>query len=141
MLLADEILQRATIEENRWAGARALARAQRNSYTGVLKKHGVAGKGYMHCTEAVYTNLLGGKSFQLRVQRGLPMKANLRDSMDIAELSFVMAAEALSAERIEEERRFGNIQCVEASATGASAIRSAIVQDRKQRQRRLPEGI
>lgn len=61
--------------------------------------------------------------------------------MDIAELSFVMDAEALSAERTEEELRFGNAQCVDASATGASAIKTAIEQDRLQRQRRLPENL
>ncbi len=60
--LADEILERATAEENRWAGARALSRGQRVSYTDTLKSHYVTGRGYMDCTEAVYLRLLGGKS-------------------------------------------------------------------------------
>jgi hypothetical protein len=82
-------------EENRWAGARAISRSQRVAYTDTLKKHHVTGPGYMHCTEAVYTKLLGGRSRQIRVARGLEPMANIRDNLSVAELSFVMAAEAL----------------------------------------------
>lgn len=135
--LADEILERATAEENRWAGVRALSRSQRKSYTDALKDHGVSGKGYMECTEAVYLHLLGGKSYQLREKMKLPAKANLRNELSTDKLAYVMAAEALSSERIEEERRFGNSECVEASALGANAIRSAIEADRRNRQARL----
>jgi hypothetical protein len=135
--LADEILQRASAEENRWAGARALSRSQRVSYTDTLKAHYVTGRGYMECTEAVYVKLLGGKSFQLRESRGLAPKENVRNNLSIAELSFVMAAEALAAERIEEELRLGNDECVDASSRSASAIREAIESDRKTRQGRL----
>jgi hypothetical protein len=137
--LADEVLERATPEANRWAGMRALARSNRNSYTLTLKNHGVVAKGYMDCTEAVYQALMGGKSYQIRAKRGLPPKSNLRDSMNIEELAYVMAAEALSAERIAEENRQGNAQCVEASSIGASAIKSAIEADRLNRQRRMIE--
>jgi KilA-N domain len=135
--LADEILQRATAEANKWAGARALARSERVSYTGVLKQQGVEGKGYMRCTEAVYVSLLGGKSFQLRERRGLAPKVNLRDNLDMAELSYVMAAEALSSERILEENRQGNAACEEASSISARAIRRAIEEDRRNRQKNL----
>jgi KilA domain-containing protein len=135
--LADEILQRATAEENKWAGARALSRSQRLSYTDTLKRHYVTGRGYMDCTEAVYSKLLGGKSYQLREARGLAPKVNVRDNLSIAELSFVMAAEALAAERIEQEHRLGNDECVDASHRSAAAIHQAIESDRKDRQRRL----
>jgi len=135
--LADEILQRATAEENKWVGLRALARGRRLSYTGVLKDHGVDGKGYMNCTEAVYMGLLGGKSFQLRAQRGLPAKANLRNHMDQNELAFIAAAEALSSDRIIDENRQGNQDCAVASNISASAIRRAIEEDRSNRQKTL----
>ena len=135
--LADEILQRASAEDNRWAGIRALSRSNRNTYTQTLKEHGVVAKGYMDCTEAVYQALLGGKSYELRARRGLPPKTNLRDHMNVEELSYVMAAEALSAERIAEEERQGNHQCAEASSIGSAAIRNAIDADRRNRQKRL----
>jgi hypothetical protein len=135
--LADEILQKATKEENLWAGKRAMARSQRVSYTDVLRDHGVQGRGYMDCTDAVYERLFDGKAYELRNRRGLPRKANLRDNFDLSELSYVMAAEALSSERITEEDRLGNADCMDASATSASAIRRAIEEDRRNRQPRL----
>lgn len=131
--LADEILQRASAEANHWAGVRALARSNRVKYTDVLKAHGVADRGYMECTEATYECLLGGPSWKLRAERNLPKKANLRDHLKADELSFVMAAESLSAERIADEGRRGNKECKEASALGASAIRAAIEADRRSR--------
>lgn len=135
--LADEVLQKASPADNEWAGVRALSRAKRVQYTDVLKDHGVQDKGYMECTEAVYQNLLGGRSYEIRNRRGLPPKANLRDNMSARELAFVMAAEALSAERIEEEDRRGNAKCAEASAIGAKAIKTAIDADRLNRQQRM----
>jgi KilA domain-containing protein len=136
--LADEILQRATAEENRWAGARAISRSQRVAYTDILQKHYVTGRGYILCTEAVYVKLLGGRSHQIRAARGLESLVNVRDNLSIAELSFVMAAEALAAERIEQEIRLGNDACIEATSKSASAIHDAIQADRKDRQARLP---
>jgi len=135
--LADDILQRASAEANHWAGVRALSRSQRRSYTDVLKSHGVVKKGYMECTEAVYLHLLGGKSYQLRSRMNLPPKSNLRDNLDADNLAYLMAAESLSAERIQDEQRQGNRECIEASEIGASAIRKAIDADRRNRQRRM----
>ena len=136
--LADEILQRANADANRWAGTRAISRVQRVAYTDTLKKHYVEGRGYMECTETVYAKLLGARSHQIRQQRGLEPKANVRDNLSTAELAFVMAAEALAAERIEQEIRLGNDECIEASAKSALAIKGAIESDRKDRQARLP---
>jgi hypothetical protein len=135
--LADEILGRATAEANRWAGTRAISRAQRVAYTDTLKRHRVSGKGYMECTEAVYMKLLGGRSHQIRAARGLEPLVNVRDNLSTAELSFIMAAEALAAERIEQEIRLGNDECIKATSTSASAISDAIEADRRNRQGRL----
>ncbi|WP_339036051.1 KilA-N domain-containing protein [Bradyrhizobium symbiodeficiens] len=55
--LADEILERATAEENRWAGARALSRSQRVAYTDTLKTHYVTGRGYRPSAEVLSTSL------------------------------------------------------------------------------------
>jgi hypothetical protein len=92
----------------------------------------------MECTEAVYVKLLGGRSYQIREHRGLEPRVNVRDNLSTAELSFVMAAEALAAERIEQEIRLGNDECIEATEKSASAIRGAIDTDRKNRQASLP---
>ena len=86
----------------------------------------------------MYAKLLGGRSHQIRAARGLEPMVNIRDNLSVAELSFVMAAEALAAERIDQEIRLGNDECIDATATSASAIRNAIDADRKNRQARLP---
>lgn len=131
--LADEILQRASAEDNYRAGVRAISRAKRNDYTDTLKAHGVENKGYMRCTEAVYQHLLGGRSHELRNKMSLPANSNLRDHLDANKLAFVMAAEALTIERIREEGRQGNEACITASVKCASAIKSAIEADRRNR--------
>lgn len=131
--LADEILERATAEANHWVGVRALGRSQRKGFTDTLKAHGVEGKGYMHCTEAVYQALLGGKSYELRAKMGLPAKSNLRDELGATALASVMLAEALSSERIAEERRYGNADCATATLRSARAVREAVDDDRKNR--------
>lgn len=110
-----------------------------NGQVHTLKKHYVEGRGYMECTEAVYAKLLGRRSHQIRQERGLEPKANVRDNLTTAELSFVMAAEALAAERIEQEIRLGNDECIEAFAKSALAIKGAIDSDRRDRQARLTE--
>lgn len=135
--LADEILERASAEENHRVGVRALSRAQRNAYTDVLKEHGVEGRGYMECTEALYIHLLGGRSYEIRARMSLKPKANIREHLDASKLSYVMAAEALAAERIAEESRKGNADCAAATAVSASAIQRAVNDDRKNRQQRM----
>jgi hypothetical protein len=91
----------------------------------------------MHCTEALYSKLLGGRSHEIREARGLESRANVRDNLGTAEWSFVMAAEALAAERIEQETRLGNDACIEATEESASAIRGAIDADRRNRQTKI----
>ena len=131
--LADEILQRASEEDNKWAGMRALARAQRVSYTNTLKQHAVAGAGYSECTDSIYRALFDGRAVEIRRQRELPVRANLRDHFSTDELSFVMASEALAAERIDAENRMGNWDCAKASMKSAGYIREAIERDRQDR--------
>jgi len=134
--LADEVLQKASAEANHWAGIRALSRSQRVAFTDTLKAHGVVERGYMNATEATYTHLLGAPSYELRRERGLK-PGNLRDQLNSADLSFIMAAESLASERIQEEERYGNTQCVEATGISALALRKAIEADRRNRQKPL----
>jgi hypothetical protein len=119
-------------------GDSSLRKPKGGPIADTLKNHYVTGRGYMLCTEAVYANLLGGRSHQIRTARGLEPMVNIRDNLSVAELAFVMAAEALAAERIEQEIRLGNDECIDATAKSATAIRDAIDTDRKNRQARLP---
>ncbi len=125
--LADEILQRATPEENEWAGTRAIGRSKRREFTAVLQEHGVAGVGYALCTDAVYTGLFDANAQQLKIDKGLMTKAgNLRDKMDTDELVSIMFAETLSKKRIQDEEASGNSQCIRATERSTSFVRQAI---------------
>lgn len=134
--LADEILQKASSAANEWAGARALARAKRREYTDTLKSHGVSGPtGYINCTNAIYEQILGGPSWRIRSDRGLPEKVNLRDNLSLTELTFVTASECLAKDRISEEESHGNEECERASSRSAFFIRRAIEEDKADRRR------
>jgi hypothetical protein len=135
--LADDILQRATTEQNEWAGVRAIGRAKRNEFTKTLGEHGVDGPGFAICTDAVYKTLLDGTAKQLKARKGLPEKANLRDNMTKDELVFVMAAETMARLRIEGEKPFGNLPCEVATKRSTARLRSAIEEDKRDIQRPL----
>jgi hypothetical protein len=136
--LADEVLQRASAEDNEWVAQRAIGRAVRIQYTSELKARGVdEPKQYAICTNTTYQNLFGKSAKELKEERGLPAKGNLRDKLDVRSLAFLGASEALSVERMEDEDSQGFTECHTATARAASAIRGAIESDRKDRQRRL----
>lgn len=133
--LADEVLQRATDEQNEWAATRALGRVKRNQFTETLKDHGVTKFGYPNCTNAVYKEVLGGTKGQVVSKRGLPSGVNLRDALAKNELVYVMMAETLASERIQDEKPQGNAPCTKATAKSAGFVRQAIEADRKDRQK------
>lgn len=136
--LADEVLQRASAEGNEWAAKRAIGRAVRIQYTTELKSRGVAEpKHYALCTNATYENLFGKPAKDLKKAKGLPANGNLRDNLDARELAFLGASEALSVERMEDEDSKGFTECHRATGKAASAIRTAIEADRRDRQKRM----
>ncbi|MBI1179338.1 MAG: hypothetical protein GC201_02190 [Alphaproteobacteria bacterium] len=135
--LADEILERATDEGNEWAATRALGRVKRNEYTQVLSKHEVERFGYGNCTNAVYTEVLGGTAKQLRARLGVPKSGNLRDKLTTDELVFVMAAEVLAKQRINDEDPRGNVACERATKRSAAFIKKAIMADQQDRKPKM----
>ena len=114
--------------DTQWAKARARARQNRHDFTDTLKGHGVTGRGYMQCTDIVYTEIIGGRAYQVRISKGLPPKANLRDHLDGVELSAIMLAEALAARRIEAEMLLGNAACMKVAALCARHVACVINQ-------------
>jgi KilA-N domain len=135
--LADEVLERATPAANLWVASRAEARAIRTTYTMTLRDHEVKGRGYMDCTDEAYLRLFDGPAWRLRQERGLKKGTNVRDHMDIVELSAIKLTEALASERISVEDARGNSECKEATGRTATNVRWAIDRERKDRQRRL----
>jgi hypothetical protein len=135
--LADEVLERASPDANLWVASRAEARAIRNGYTTTLRDHEVKGRGYMDCTDEAYRKLFDAPAWQLRQQRNLPKGTNLRDKMDIVELSAIKLTEALATQRITIEDSRGNSECKEATSRTAANVRFAIDREIQDRQKRL----
>lgn len=134
--LADDILDRAGPEANEWAAKRALSRVIRNTYTETLQNHGVSkGLEFARCTNTTYRVLFDGTAGQLRKRKGV--KGNVRDHLDTLELSAVMTTEALSSERIVDERCNGVHECSAATEKSAGFIRQAIEADRKDRRPKM----
>lgn len=135
--LADETLEKSDSAGNEWVAIRALGRVKRDEYTKTLDEHGVSGFGYASCTNAVYNALFDAPAKKLKEQRNLPKSGNLRNAMSTDELVFVMAAETLSKQRIEQENPTGNSACTLATKRSSERIRLAIEDDVKDRQDRL----
>lgn len=135
--LADEVLEKASAEENEWAAIRALGRVKRFEFVKALDDHGVNGHGYANCTNAVYRALFDKTASVLKSEKGLSKSQNLRNMMPKDDLVFVMAAETLARQRIEEEHPEGNGPCYQATKKSASRIRDAVDGDKKDRQSKL----
>lgn len=136
-VLADDILQRAPAKDNEWAGIRALSRSTRTELTSTLQSHDVTKPlDFAKVTNATYGGLWNKTAKQIKSEKGLKPTANLRDAMKKNELVFVMAAEQLAKERIEDENARGVSLCSAAATKSASFIRQAIEADRADRKKK-----
>ncbi len=106
--------------------ARAQGKVTRLHFTDVLKDHGVTGNGYALCTDAIYKPLLGGTAKQIKNKRGLPEKANLRESMSRLELVASMFAEEVAINRIEITEAQGNRECQRHSREAGEETKAVI---------------
>lgn len=131
--LADEILERASAEENRTAAVRAMGRVTRDKFTDVLQDHGVKQPYFGICTNVVYQTVLGKPAAALKRALGVAPKGSLRDAMSITQLAAVNFAEALSADRIEDIGCQGGPQCQEATAAASRTVRDALDTERRSR--------
>jgi hypothetical protein len=134
--LADDILDRAPDEANRWVAARAITRVERRKFTDTLQRAGVSGTGYARCTNAIYRGLWHTDTKGLRTALGVPSKKSPRDSMDAFQLSQVSLAEGMATGRIEEEECVGTSECEEASLISAGFVRQAVEAEKASRVKR-----
>lgn len=128
--LAADIAERADPEKAEWLARRVQGVVARKQLTKTLASHGVSGgNGFRLCTNAIYLPLFKGTADEVREQRGLPEKANLREHMTAQELITTAFAEMLSADRVKSRAAFGNQQCAtecnQAASDVAAMIRNA----------------
>lgn len=113
-----------------WSDSRIAARLAgidtRNTFTSMLAKHGITGYDFKSATNSTYIALFGGNAKDLRQDRDLPAKANLRDHMTKVELSAVQLVEAMASEVIEDEGRHGVRDCCRAIVKTGAAVAPAL---------------
>lgn len=97
-------------------------------FTNRLQIHGVHGNGFQECTRAIYFPLFGGSTDTIKKNYNLPEKANVRDYMSQVQLATLSLAESLAAERIERERAYGNVACINISNQVGQTVAAAVGQ-------------
>lgn len=110
-LAAEVVDKNNNQQELQWLEARVRGKITRKRFTGILKSHGVFGKGYAICTNKTYIGLFGTTAKGLLKQKGLPQGANWRDQADASELNQVAFTEDLSGKSIDRKNAQGNDEC------------------------------
>ena len=120
--LADEIADKATPQQQDWLAKRVAGKAARGQLTSTLQAHGVVGKGFADCTNAIYRPILGGKKSEICAQRGLRKSTNLRDVMDLEQLTRTSLAEIVARKAIERANVRGNERCTYECSRAAERV-------------------
>ncbi len=113
-------------KDDDYIAARIKGIEARNGFTSTLKDHSVSGAGYAICTNNIYEPILGGNASDIRKKKGLPQKANIRESISSVELGGVMFAEILAADKIKREGRKGTNSCASACLGAAVGIKTVL---------------
>lgn len=109
--LSEEIADRASPADQERLAKRMAGKVARNQLTSTLAAHGVQGKGWADCTNAIYKPILGGKKSDICAKRGLPKTTNIRDVMDLEQLTRTALAEIVARKNIERFNARGNVNC------------------------------
>lgn len=120
--LAAEIADKAKPKDAEWLARRVQSTVARNQLTSTLAAHGVAGRGFADCTNAIYKNILGGKKSEVCAARGLPKKVNLRDVMNSDQLIMTAMSEVVARKRIEVKNQRGNQACEDSCDHAAHSV-------------------
>jgi hypothetical protein len=125
-LTADLIDRQKDPEAAKRLAVRAQGKVTRNALTSTLAAHGVTGRGYADCTNAIYTPIIGAPASKVRESRQLKPKANLREHMSGKELAAVMLSEEIARERIDQTNARGNEPCAIECNTAARRVHSIL---------------
>ncbi|KQB59365.1 KilA-N domain-containing protein [Acidovorax sp. SD340] len=120
--LAAEIADKAAPKDAEWLARRVQGTVARNQLTSTLAAHGVAGKGFADCTNAIYKNILGGKKSEVCAARGLPKTTNLRNVMNSDQLIMTAMSELVAKKRIEVKSQRGNQACADSCDHAAHSV-------------------
>lgn len=120
--LAAEIADKAKPADAAWLAKRLQSTVARNMLTSTLASHGVGGKGFADCTNAIYKNVLGGKKSEICAARGLRKSTNLRNVMSTEQLIATSMSELVASKRIDVVNARGNHACTITCDSAASSV-------------------
>jgi hypothetical protein len=131
--LAEEVVTRTTPEQQELHLARMQGIVTRNFLTRTLQEHGVKGYGFAQCTNGTYKGLFDSDAKQLREQKGLPAKTNVREHMNIDELVSVSFAEILAKNDISANEFQGNQSCANSCYQNGIEVKNLLNKRRNDR--------
>lgn len=120
--LAAEIADKAKPTDAAWLAKRVQSTVARNELTSTLAAHGVAGKGFADCTNAIYKNVLGGKKSEVCAARGLRKSTNMRNIMTTEQLIATSMSELVATKRIDTQNSRGNKACADQCHTASNQV-------------------
>jgi len=127
--LAESVINRATPEDLRRIEERLKARKIRVAFTATLQNHGVTeGWQFGAITNEIYKPILGGTAKQIRADRNLPTRVNIRENISMLEDVAVSFAEQLTQRDIERQNLNGFHPCKDSAAKNAANV-SRLVND------------
>ena len=125
--LAESVIDRATPEDLHRIERRLQGKKIRILFTTELSDRGVTeGWQFGKCTNAIYQPILGGTASEIKSQRNLPAKANIRDSMSTLELSALSFAEDLAIRDMKDTGAHGFDECYQVTSDAAKKVRKAM---------------
>ena len=125
--LAENIIDRAKPEDLDRIQKRLISKGVRVRFVSELHDRGVV-EGWQigACTNAIYQPILGKTAKELKRDRNLPVRANLRDNLDPLDLAATMFAEELATRDMAAQDANGFHQCKDITQKAAHKVRRAM---------------
>jgi hypothetical protein len=125
--LAESVIDRSTPEDLARIQRRLEGKKIRVVFTHELQSRGITeGWQFGACTNAIYKPILGGTAAEIREQRNLPAKTNLRDYFSSLESSATAFAEDLATRDMKRVDAKGFRQCRGIASSAAEKVRKAM---------------
>lgn len=125
--LAESVIDRAKPEDLERIQLRLQGKKVRLSFTRECQERGVKeGWEFGACTNAIYQPILGGTAKEVREDRGLPARTNLRDVVDDLELAAITLSEQVSIRDMKRSDAQGFEECRATAFHAAQKVRKAI---------------
>jgi hypothetical protein len=110
-----------------WIGTRLKEIEGRNYLTDELKDRGVHHPWqYGVCTNEIYKPVLGGEAKEVKLERKVPAKGNLRDSLDDVENAAITLAETLARKKMRADDLHGFKECRDVCTESGEKVKKAL---------------